>query len=119
MNVQVLTDPHGRLLWASPALPGAVHDIRAARMHGIIDALNEAGIPLLGRMSEVRVTCSSMFPGRSHCAPKGLPEVPRKAFSALTCNFVVPPAGFEPATPALGAADALGGAAGSLPWPGS
>lgn len=38
----VLTDPHGRLLWASPALPGAVHDIKAARTHGIIDALAEA-----------------------------------------------------------------------------
>jgi DDE superfamily endonuclease len=38
MNVQVLADPAGRLLWASPALPGAVHDIRAARTHGIIDA---------------------------------------------------------------------------------
>ncbi|MEV6619040.1 transposase family protein, partial [Streptomyces sp. NPDC051051] len=44
MNVQVLADPFGRLLWASPALPGAVHDIRAAREHGIVDALTEAGI---------------------------------------------------------------------------
>lgn len=26
MNVQVIADPFGRLLWASPALPGAVHD---------------------------------------------------------------------------------------------
>lgn len=45
MNVQVLTDPSGRLLWASPALPGAVHDIRAAREHGIIDALTQAQVP--------------------------------------------------------------------------
>ncbi|MFG3245034.1 IS5 family transposase [Streptomyces sp. NPDC048187] len=45
MNVQVVTDPFGRLLWASPALPGAVHDIRAAREHGILDALASAGIP--------------------------------------------------------------------------
>jgi hypothetical protein len=44
MNVQVLTDPFGRLLWASPALPGAVHDIRAAREHGIINALDRAHI---------------------------------------------------------------------------
>lgn len=44
MNVQVITDPAGRLLWASPALPGAVHDIKAARTHGIIDALAEAGV---------------------------------------------------------------------------
>lgn len=44
MNVQVLADPAGRLPWASPALPGAVHDVRAAREHGIIDALAETGI---------------------------------------------------------------------------
>jgi hypothetical protein len=44
MNVQVITDPTRRLLWASPALPGAVHDIKAARTHGIIDALEEAGV---------------------------------------------------------------------------
>ncbi|MFI7406006.1 transposase family protein [Streptomyces sp. NPDC049541] len=44
MNVQVLADPFGWLLWASPALPGAVHDIRAAREHGIVDALAGAGI---------------------------------------------------------------------------
>ena len=41
MNVQVLTDPFGQLIWASPALPGAVHDIKAARTHGIIDALTK------------------------------------------------------------------------------
>ncbi|CUM35635.1 IS5/IS1182 family transposase [Streptomyces gardneri] len=45
MNVQVIADPFGRLLWASPALPGAVHDIRAAREHGILDALTDADIP--------------------------------------------------------------------------
>ncbi len=45
MNVQAITDPAGRLLWASPALPGAVHDIKAARTHGIIDALNGADVP--------------------------------------------------------------------------
>jgi hypothetical protein len=43
MNVQVLADPSGRLLWASPTLPGAVHDVRAAREHGIIGALADVG----------------------------------------------------------------------------
>ncbi|WP_322973208.1 transposase family protein, partial [Peterkaempfera griseoplana] len=42
--VQVITDPSGQLLWASPALPGAVHDVKAPRTHGIIDALAEAGV---------------------------------------------------------------------------
>ncbi|ANY10513.1 transposase family protein [Pseudonocardia sp. HH130630-07] len=44
VNVQVIADPAGRLVWASPALPGARHDMGAAREHGLIDALNVAGI---------------------------------------------------------------------------
>ncbi|MET7828952.1 IS5 family transposase [Streptomyces sp. NPDC005386] len=44
MNVQVIADPKGRLMWASPALAGAVHDVRAAREHGIIEALAAASI---------------------------------------------------------------------------
>ncbi|MER5431188.1 transposase family protein [Streptomyces sp. NPDC002588] len=44
MNVQVLTDPFGRLLWASPALPGSTHDLTAARQHGIIAALTESDL---------------------------------------------------------------------------
>lgn len=44
MNIQVLTAPFGRLLWASSALPGSTHDLTAARSHGIIDALADAGV---------------------------------------------------------------------------
>ena len=29
VNVQVIADPAGRLIWASPALPGARHDAGA------------------------------------------------------------------------------------------
>ncbi|QFZ20531.1 transposase family protein [Saccharothrix syringae] len=45
MNVQVLADPAGRLLWTSPALPGSAHDLTAARAHGIVDDRTAAGIP--------------------------------------------------------------------------
>jgi hypothetical protein len=44
VNVQVIADPAGRPVWISPALPGARHDMGAAREHGIIDALNSAGV---------------------------------------------------------------------------
>lgn len=47
VNVQVIADPAGRLIWASPALPGARHDMGAAREHGLIDALATAGIRVL------------------------------------------------------------------------
>jgi hypothetical protein len=44
VNVQVLADAAGRLVWASPALPGAVHDLTAARTHGLIEALTSGGV---------------------------------------------------------------------------
>ncbi|MDG4785389.1 transposase family protein [Micromonospora sp. WMMD1102] len=44
VNVQVIADPAGRLVWASPALPGSTHDLTAARIHGIIDALTSADV---------------------------------------------------------------------------
>ena len=39
VNVQVIADPAGRLIWASAALPDSVHDLTAARTHNIITAL--------------------------------------------------------------------------------
>jgi hypothetical protein len=44
VNVQVIADAAGRLVWASPALPGSVHDLTAARTHGIIEALTSAEV---------------------------------------------------------------------------
>ena len=42
--MQVIADPVGRLVSIAPVLPGARHDMGAAREHGIIDALCAAGI---------------------------------------------------------------------------
>jgi hypothetical protein len=42
LNVQVVADPSGELVWASPTLPGATYDLSAARSHGLIAALTEA-----------------------------------------------------------------------------
>jgi hypothetical protein len=50
VNVQVIADPTGRLVWASPALPGARHDISAAREHGILNAMQ----PLSDRPQRTR-----------------------------------------------------------------
>ena|SRR5690349_695476 len=41
-HVQVLANPAERLIWASPALPDAPHDMGPAREH-VLDALNAAG----------------------------------------------------------------------------
>ncbi len=47
VNIQVLTSPTGRLLWTSAALPGAVHDVKAARTHAIPETLAKFGVACL------------------------------------------------------------------------
>ncbi|SCF24395.1 Helix-turn-helix of DDE superfamily endonuclease [Micromonospora matsumotoense] len=44
VNVQVIADAAGRLVGASATLPGATHDLTAARAHGIIDALTSSNV---------------------------------------------------------------------------
>jgi len=44
MNVQSIVDLTGWLLWASPVLPGAVHNVRAVREHSIMHSPAETGI---------------------------------------------------------------------------
>ncbi|MEV6619183.1 transposase family protein [Streptomyces sp. NPDC051051] len=47
VNVQVVTDPQGQLLWISPALPGRAHDLTAARTHRIIRICELQGVPVV------------------------------------------------------------------------
>jgi hypothetical protein len=44
VNVQVIADPSGGLVWASPTLPGAVHGSTAARNRGIVAELARLGV---------------------------------------------------------------------------
>lgn len=75
MNVQILTDPFGRLLWASPALPGSTHDLTAARQHEIIEALTKAS----SDVGQTRLTKASADPLRtvSRVAPKAVEALPQ------------------------------------------
>ncbi|GAA4936749.1 hypothetical protein GCM10023237_68960 [Streptomyces coeruleoprunus] len=47
MNVQVVADPAGNLLWILPALSGRTHDLAAARTHRVIRICERQGIPVL------------------------------------------------------------------------
>src|SRR3954463_2143614 len=47
MNLQVIASPDGSIIWVSGALPGSVHDLRAARIWGLLRALTEAGLLVL------------------------------------------------------------------------
>jgi len=51
VNVQVITDPDGRLLWLSPALPGRAHDVTAARTHRTIRICERQGVPILADLA--------------------------------------------------------------------
>ena len=51
VNVQVVSDPGGRLLWLSPALPGCTHDLTAARTHRIIRICERQGVPILADLA--------------------------------------------------------------------
>ncbi|MGW0422778.1 transposase family protein [Streptomyces sp. NPDC003015] len=51
VNVQVVTDPDGRLLWLSPSLPGRTHDRTAARTHRIIRICERQGVPILADLA--------------------------------------------------------------------
>jgi hypothetical protein len=47
MNLQVIASPDGDIVWVSGALRGATHDLKAARIWGIIRALAAAGLVVL------------------------------------------------------------------------
>jgi DDE superfamily endonuclease/Helix-turn-helix of DDE superfamily endonuclease len=47
MNLQVISAPDGEILWVSGPLPGAVHDLTAARIWGILRHLAAAGLVTL------------------------------------------------------------------------
>lgn len=47
MNLQVIATPDGSIVWVSGALPGAVHDLKAARIWGILRALQAVGLLVL------------------------------------------------------------------------
>jgi DDE superfamily endonuclease len=48
MNLQVIASPDGDIVWVSGPLPGAVHDLTAARIWGIIRELAACGLVALG-----------------------------------------------------------------------
>jgi DDE superfamily endonuclease/Helix-turn-helix of DDE superfamily endonuclease len=48
MNLQVIASRDGDIVWVSGALPGAVHDLTAARIWGIVRGLAACGLMALG-----------------------------------------------------------------------
>jgi len=63
MNLQVIASPDGGILWVSGPLPGAVYDLNAARIWGIVRELAAAGLIVLadkgytGAGDHIRTPC--------------------------------------------------------------
>jgi hypothetical protein len=53
VNVHVVTDPHGQVLWLPPALPGRCHDLTAARTHQGIRIYERQGVPILAHRAHI------------------------------------------------------------------
>jgi hypothetical protein len=69
MNLQVMGGPAGQLLWVSGALPGSVHDKKAAWTWGTEDQLAAAGLPALADKG---------YQGGRAQRPSGTRESPRQ-----------------------------------------
>lgn len=90
VNVQVITDPVGDMLWISPALPGRCHDLTAARTHRIIRICQRQGVPVLADRAYqgvgpwVTVSDSSGHPVANSPRPKH--RQPRPRHGSRTCR---------------------------------
>jgi hypothetical protein len=59
MNLQVISSPDGDIVWVSGPLPGAVHDLTAARIWGIVRELAASGLVVLGDKGYLARTISA------------------------------------------------------------
>ena len=57
MNLQVIAGPHGDIVWVSGPLPGAVHDLTAARIRDIVRELAASGLVVLGDKGYIGEDC--------------------------------------------------------------
>jgi hypothetical protein len=79
MNLQVLAGPAGHLLWVSGALPGSVHDMKAAWIWGIERELAAAGLPALADKGyQGAVHARTPYRGKGNQNPRKRPTVPTR-----------------------------------------
>jgi hypothetical protein len=69
MNLQVISAPDGEILWVSGPLPGAVHDLTAARIWGILRALADAGLITLADKGYIGAGQHVLVPYRGRGKP--------------------------------------------------
>jgi hypothetical protein len=115
MNLQVTAIPDGAILWVSGALPGAVHDLTAARIWGIVHELAAAGLIVLADKGYIGAGDHLITPyqGRGKPASQRPPTAP-------TPNCAHPPSALTPSStpgPSSASSAAAPGTPGSSPKP--
>jgi hypothetical protein len=68
MNLQVISSPDGEIVWVSGPLPGAVHDLTAARIWGILRELAAAGLITLADKGYHGAGDPVLTPYRANCS---------------------------------------------------
>ncbi len=81
VNVHLVTDLRGQLLWISPALPSRVHDLTGARTHQIVRICERQGIPVLSDLAYMGADPWGTTPLRR---PPGIGLTPIQQTVALT-----------------------------------
>ena len=69
MNLQVISSPAGEILWVSGPLPGATHDLTAARIWGIVRELEAAGLIVLADKAYIGAGQHVLTPYRGRNKP--------------------------------------------------
>jgi hypothetical protein len=91
VNVQVITDPHGKVLWLSPALPGRCHDLTAARAHRIIRICERQGVPILADRAYIGAGAWVTTPARG--PPGGEPTLTQQTVNRALSKARAPSRG--------------------------
>ena len=77
MNLQIIASPDGDIVWVSGPLPGAVHDLTAARIWGIVAELAACGLVLLADKGYLGEACIRIpYRGRNKPASARTPTAP-------------------------------------------
>ena len=114
MNLQVIASPSGDIVWVSGPLPGAVHDLTAARIWGIVQALAASGLVVLGDKGYLGEACIRT-PYRGRNKPASCKDANR-VHARLRPPVNAPMPSSSPGTSCVSSA-AVPGAPGSWPRP--
>lgn len=88
MNLQVISAPDGEIVWVSGPLPGAVHDLTAARIWGIVAELAASGLIVLadkgyaGASEHIRAP----YKGKNKPAPQPAAAGPKRTEGVFDCD---------------------------------